>query len=63
MNKAPSPFDWQHQALAAHRASLDAMQRGLDAAGDLVRMQEAGQRALAANLKAWNSWASLWGWK
>lgn len=63
MTRGPSPFEWQRQALAAHRASLDAMARGLDAAGDLTRMQEAGQKAMEANLKAWSSWVSLWGWK
>ncbi len=60
---AGTVLDWQRQVLAAHRASLDAMGRGVEAAGNLVRLQEAGQQALEANLKAWQSWAGLWGWK
>jgi hypothetical protein len=53
----------QNEVIAAQKAQLEAMQQGLNAAGDFVKMRQAGAKAVEAQQKAMSSWMKLWGWK
>lgn len=56
-------IELQRQMLLAQKAQLDMAQRMLDAGKQAAAAQNATQKATEESLKAWKSWASLWGWK
>ncbi len=47
--------------IAAQKAQLEAMQQGLNAADDVAKIQEAGQKMVEAQASMWASWLSFWG--
>lgn len=51
------------EIIAAQTAQVEAMRQGLNAAGDLAKMQQAGLKAAEAQQAAWSSWMKMWGWK
>lgn len=53
----------QRDLLKAQQAQIDAAQKLLDAGRDVMKFQQAGQKAAEANLAAWKQWSSIWGWK
>jgi hypothetical protein len=53
----------QKEILRAQQAQIDAAQAMLNAGTQMVGTQEAARKATEANVRAWKSWASLWGWK
>lgn len=56
-------IEMQREILRAQQAQLDAAQKMLDAGKQITAMQDAGQKAVQANMAAWKQWAGLWGWK
>ncbi|MBO9624598.1 MAG: hypothetical protein J7500_17970 [Sphingomonas sp.] len=56
-------LEMQREMLRAQKAQMDAAQKMLDGGRELMKFQEAGQKAAEANLAAWKQWAGLWGWK
>ncbi|MHA6722318.1 hypothetical protein [Sphingomonas sp. RS2018] len=54
---------FQQEILRAQKAQMDAAQKMLDAGKQVAAAQDVTQKAAEANLKAWKSWAALWGWK
>jgi hypothetical protein len=56
-------MEMQRDLLKAQKAQMDAAQKMLDAGRDVMKFQQAGQKAAEANLAAWKQWTSLWGWK
>ena len=55
-------LDAQRDLLRAQKAQMDAAQKLIDGGRQVVKMQEAGQKAAEANLAAWKQWSKLWGW-
>lgn len=55
--------EMQRVILQAQKAQIDAAQQMLDAGKKMVDAQAVTQQAAEANVKAWKSWAALWGWK
>lgn len=55
--------DMQREIILAQKAQLDIAQKMLDAGRQVAAAQDMTQQAAAANLKAWQAWAKLWGWK
>lgn len=53
----------QREILRAQQAQVDAAREMLNAGERMVDLQQAGQKAVDANAKAWSAWARLWGWK
>lgn len=53
----------QRDLIKAQQAQIDAAQKMLDAGRDVMKFQQAGQKAAEANLAAWKQWAGMWGWK
>ncbi len=53
----------QRDLIKAQTAQFDAAQKLIDGGRQWTRMQEAGQKAVEANLAAWKQWVGLWGWK
>ncbi|WCT74016.1 hypothetical protein PQ455_01925 [Sphingomonas naphthae] len=51
----------QQQAIDFQKQQLEWAQKAMTSAGDMVSAQQAAQSAMAANMKAYESWASLWG--
>ena len=51
----------QKRVIDAHEQSIEAARKTLDASSSAVKMQEAMQQATKANMKAWDSWLSMWG--
>jgi uncharacterized membrane protein (DUF106 family) len=51
----------QNEIIAAQKAQFEAMKDGLAAAGDLAKLQEAGQKAIDAQTTMWTSWLGFWG--
>jgi hypothetical protein len=56
-------IEMQREILRAQKAQMDAARKMLDGGRELMKFQEAGQKAAEANLAAWKQWSSLWGWK
>lgn len=54
--------DMQREILRAQKAQMDAAQKMLDSGKQVQAMQNAGQKAVEANLEAWKAWAKFWGW-
>jgi hypothetical protein len=54
---------FQQEILRAQKAQLDAAQKVLDIGQQVAAAQARSQKAAAANVEAWKSWATLWGWK
>lgn len=55
--------DMQREILRAQKAQMEAAQKMLDAGKQVTELQQAGQKAAAANLSYWRQWAKLWGVK
>lgn len=55
--------DMQREILLAQKAQLDAAQKMLDAGKHVAAAQDVTQKAAEANVKAFQAWAKLWGWK
>ena len=55
--------EMQREILRAQKAQMDAAQKMLDGGRELMKLQQAGQKAAEANLAAWKQWSNLWGWK
>jgi hypothetical protein len=51
----------QNGIIAAQKAQMEAVQQGLEAGGDLAKLQEAGQKAIDAQTSMWTSWLGFWG--
>ncbi|MCP4637279.1 MAG: hypothetical protein GY848_12490, partial [Methyloversatilis sp.] len=49
--------------LKAQQAQMDAARKMLDAGRDVMKLQQAGQKAAEANLAIWKQWSGMWGWK
>jgi|GEM_PF-836505 len=56
-------IDAQKRVIEVHEKSLNAARKTLKAGNDAVKMQEAMQDAAKANMNAWQSWMSFWGWR
>ena len=62
--------EMQREILRAQKTQLEATEqqlkmaeRMIEAGKQVTAMQEVGQQAAEANLKAWKEWAKFWGWK
>ena len=53
----------QKRVIDVHEKSIEAARKAMGSANAAVKMQEAMQEATKANISAWNSWLSLWGWR
>jgi hypothetical protein len=56
-------IDMQKRVIDAHEKSIEAARKSLGSASAAVKMQESVQDATMANLSAWQSWMSIWGWR
>ncbi|MES2338118.1 MAG: hypothetical protein V4537_08490 [Pseudomonadota bacterium] len=54
---------FQQEILRAQQAQLDAARTMLDMGQQVAAAQARSHKAVEANVEAWKSWASLWGWK
>jgi len=55
--------EMQRDLLKAQKVQMDAAQKWLDAGRDVMKLQQAGQKAAEANLDVWKQWSRMWGWK
>ncbi|MBB5710642.1 hypothetical protein [Sphingomonas xinjiangensis] len=55
--------EMQREIIQAQQAQMAAAKTMLDAGKQMTALQDAGQKAAAANLALWGQWAKLWGWK
>ncbi|MEH3107414.1 MAG: hypothetical protein PGN09_09060 [Sphingomonas fennica] len=53
----------QEQAIELQRRQIAWAEAAVSSANDMVSAQTAAQAAVEANMKAAESWMSLWGWR